>query len=212
MTIGRLQFDCENIMRTVMRLEHPSTGQGPYVCMHGRSQVLCQPSMNPGYGCQPGFRYPEQNPGHYKYGFTSVHQAENWWDRSARMSAAHNGYVLAVYDVPEASIVDDGAQCVFDPAVAKLVAHVDPRRWIDGDLNMLLEAAKEQGKLCAPSTAQSSPSAVSSTTAVLRTLKSRALEIWNTELMFLEEYDGSVQGRFSASAPNTQQIPRSRGQ
>jgi hypothetical protein len=193
-----------------MRLEHPSTGRGPYKSLHPDSSNE-QPGMSYGLGYQPEFDHPGLNPGHYKYGFISVEQANNWWDEHARISAATRGYKLAVYEVPEHLVHADSNQCVFDPTVAELVAHIDPEAWITGDLNMLLQAAKEQAQ-CAPSTAQSSPSAVTSTTPAPRLLSGIALEVWNETRERYEELVMPLRARFSASAPNIQQIPRSRGQ
>lgn len=197
-------------MRTVMRLEHPSTGRGPYKMLHPESANE-QPGMSYGMGYQPQFDHPGLNPGHYKYGFISVEQANNWWDEHARISAATRGYQLAVYEVPEHSVHADSNQCVFDPTVAKLVAHIDPEAWLTGDLNMLLQAAKEQAR-CAPSTAQSSPSAVTLTTPVRLNMSAIAFDLLSEMQERCVELVTPLRARFSASAPSIQQIPRSRGQ
>lgn len=126
----------------VLRLEHPPTGLGPYYFCHNRSIVgeKKAPPMNTGYGHMPGFREEQIMPRHYKFGFVNAEQANRWWDQEARKSAAHNGYKLAVYEVPQGAVLTDDAQCAFDPRVAKLIAHIDPREWVEGDLNYLLQA------------------------------------------------------------------------
>ena len=198
-------------MRTVMRLEHPSTGRGPYHFLHrGDPSLSSHPRMDSGYGYQPHFDSPECNPGHYKYGFVSVEQANRWWDSQARASAAEHGYKLAVYEVPENFVHADANQCVFEPAVAKLVAHIDPAEWITGDLNMLLQAAKEQAQ-CGLPTADSLPSVRTSITKARPQLSAEQYKIENFVWNAFVELELLAQGRFSASAPNKQQIPRSRG-
>ena len=199
-------------MRTVMRLEHPSTGRGPYHFLHrGDPSLSSHPRMDSGYGYQPHFDRPECNPGHYKYGFVSVEQANRWWDSRAKLSAAKQGYKLAVYEVPENFVHADANQCVFEPAVAKLVAHIDPEAWLTGDLNMLLQAAKEQAQ-CGLPTADSLPSVRTSITKARPQRSAKQYSFENPGWITLDEKGLPVSELFSASAPSLQQIPRSRGQ
>lgn len=192
-----------------MRLEHPSTGRGPYTYMHYfREEGVPdrQPEvLNHGYGYKPS--YGEEHPEHYKYGFVSVEQANSWWDEDARRSAAHSGYKLAVYEVPEQLVHEDEYQCVFEPKAAKLLAHIDPEAWLKGDLNMLLQAAKEQAQ-CAHSMAQSSPLARTSIIKARPRLSEITSGLWSDTLERSELFVMPLRGRFSASVPNLQQIPR----
>lgn len=130
----------------VIRLEHPSTGRGPYTWLHDHGVSLLDvsmPEMSCGNGFQPCFTRDGEHPPHWKYGFVSVKQAECWWDEEARRSARANGFKLAVYDVPDTAVDQDMYQCVFDPEVSKLVAHIPVEEWIDGKLNMLLQVYRE---------------------------------------------------------------------
>lgn len=129
----------------VLRLEFPETKLGPYTFLHhmggvNRDEVDRTPRMNTGGGRMPMFRDEQVVPRHYKFGFVNAEQANRWWDRTARQSAAKNGFKLAVYEVPQGAVMADDAQCVFDPRVAKLIAHIDPREWVEGDLNYLLQS------------------------------------------------------------------------
>lgn len=125
----------------VIRLEYPSTGNGPYGMLHANPKE--QPAMSYGSGFQPCFSRGSLHPPHWKYGFISKEQAEAWWDEDARKSAERAGYMLAVYDVPADSVDFDRHQCVFDPQVASLVAHIPPSEWLAGRLNLHLQAAAQ---------------------------------------------------------------------
>jgi hypothetical protein len=88
----------------------------------------------------PMFSDEQMVPRHYKFGFVNAEQANRWWDDEARRSAAFHGFKLAVYEVPQGAVMSDYAQCVFDPRVAKLIAHIDPKEWVGGDLDYLLQS------------------------------------------------------------------------
>lgn len=122
----------------VIRLEHPNTGRGPYTWLHA-DPIEDHPGMVYGCGYQPCFTHDGDHPAHWKYGFLTQGQAERWWDEEARRSAEANGFQLAVYEVDPTHVIADPNQCVFDPEVARLVAHIPAAEWLDGKLNMLLQ-------------------------------------------------------------------------
>lgn len=130
----------------VIRLEHPPTGLGPYTNCHNRAlhdQELRDrvPCMNIGSGRMP--LIDTDHPDYYKFGFANVEQAERWWDKTAQKSAGDTGFMLSVYEVPDDAVIEGNSQVAFDPRVAVLVKHINPHRWLTGDLNMLLAAEQE---------------------------------------------------------------------
>lgn len=135
----------------VIRIEHPSTGVGPY--RHNRD---CVPELL--YGCDPD-RHPTITTdmdgnelarirytftaAHHRFGFLNKEQALRWFNQHERQAIAERGFVARVYDVPDAIV--GRSQVVFDLRVAKLVGHIDPERFVSGDLNMLIAADQEHG-------------------------------------------------------------------
>lgn len=133
----------------VIRIEHPSTGHGPY-----RSNRQCLEILNREFEAarQPTIQddFPRElldvvdsqfDHSRHMFGFRDSSQCVRWFNDRERQAIIDAGFAVNVYEVPDAW--QGNSQVVFDIRAAKLVAHIHPDRFLSGDLNMLLAAEQE---------------------------------------------------------------------
>lgn len=115
-------------MQTVLRIEHPETGLGPYGNRMGNAVYQYGKGGNAAAdlytGRQPnaGFEIPE---GH-QFGFASRKQYEDWFSALARAALEKGGYKLTPYRVPLSAIKADRYQLSFDPKNAQRLGAIPP--------------------------------------------------------------------------------------
>ena len=109
-------------MVDVYRIEHHTSGNGPYVVdFLWEDSWHCADNGHPA----PKLDGLESFPKSYSFGFESHKQLREWFSWSERARLARHGYVISVYSVSSRMIRKGSKQLVFNKKKAKFINKMD---------------------------------------------------------------------------------------